>query len=326
MKLHELQKQIVSKKLDKVYVFTGEEIGIMDIYLDKIYSIVGCDVVRMESVQEAYAKMTQRRISGAPRCFVVRDDKEFLKQDKIWDTVFLLADKSPDYLILIYSSMDKRSKFYKRNTEMLTEFEKLSPEMLAKYIRKELPGMKERDAYKLAEICECNYSRILLECDKIRHYVHSTQKSGIVNGVRDEVVDFGKAMNILIEQGVIFQPIGDITFKFTDAILTRDYKNTSRYLREARQKGEPEIMVLSILYNGFKQILMVQGLGRDQREPVKRTGLTPWQVKMAKEKQGHYSISELIEALKIVRFVEKGIKTGQIDADVSLEYVIVNIM
>ena len=319
MKLHELQKQIVSKKLDKVYVFTGEEIGVMDIYLDKIYSIVGCDVVRTESVQEAYAKMTQRRISGAPRCFVVRDDKEFLKQDKIWDTVFLLADKSPDYLILIYSSMDKRSKFYKRNTEKLTEFEKLSPELLAKYISKELPGMKERDAYKLAEICECNYSRILLECDKIRHYAHRTQKS---NGV----VDFGKAMNILIEQGVIFQPIGDITFKFTDAILTRDYKNTSRYLREARQKGEPEIMVLSILYNGFKQILMVQGLGRDQREPVKRTGLTPWQVKMAKEKQGHYSISELIEALKIVRFVEKGIKTGQIDADVSLEYVIVNIM
>lgn len=322
MKLHELQKQIISKELDKVYVFTGEEIGIMDVYLDKIYSVVGCDVVRMDSVQESYAKMTQRRISGAPRCFVVRDDKEFLKQDKIWGTVFSLADKSPDYLILVYSSMDKRSKFYKQNTEMLTEFEKLSPEMLAKYIRKELPGMKERDACKLAEICECNYSRILLECDKIRQYV-AAQKRKVPFAVD---INYGAALKTLVEQGVIFQPIGDITFKFTDAILTRDYKNTSRYLREARQKGESEIMVLSILYNGFKQILMVQGLGRNQSEPVKRTGLTPWQVKMAKEKQGHYSISELIEALKIVRFVEKGIKTGQIDADVSLEYVIVNIM
>ena len=322
MKLHELQKQIIYKELDKVYVFTGEEIGIMDVYLDKIYSVVGCDVVRMDSVQESYAKMTQRRISGAPRCFVVRDDKEFLKQDKIWGTVFSLADKSPDYLILVYSSMDKRSKFYKQNTEMLTEFEKLSPEMLAKYIRKELPGMKERDACKLAEICECNYSRILLECDKIRQYV-AAQKRKVPFAVD---INYGAALKTLVEQGVIFQPIGDITFKFTDAILTRDYKNTSRYLREARQKGESEIMVLSILYNGFKQILMVQGLGRNQSEPVKRTGLTPWQVKMAKEKQGHYSISELIEALKIVRFVEKGIKTGQIDADVSLEYVIVNIM
>lgn len=326
MKLHELQKQIVSRELDKVYVFTGEEIGIMDIYLDKIYSVVGCDVVRVDSVQEAYSKMTQRRISGAPRCFVVRDDKDFLKQDKVWATVFSLAAKSSDFLILVYSSMDKRSKFYKQNTDMLTEFEKLSPEMLSKYISKELPGIKERDAISLAEMCECNYSRILLECDKIRQYVHSTQKSGIVEGVWDAAVDYGQALKILVEQGVIFQPIGDITFKFTDAILTRNYRDASRYLREARQKQEPEIMVLSILYNGFKQILMVQGLGKDQSEPVKRTGLTPWQVKMAKEKQGHYSISELIDALKIVRFVEKGIKTGQIEAEISLEYVIVNIM
>ena len=322
MKLHELQKQIVSKELDKVYVFTGEEIGIMDIYLDKIYSVVGCDVVRMDSVQESYAKMTQRRISGAPRCFVVRDDKEFLKQDKIWNTVFSLANKSSDFIILIYSSMDKRSKFYKQNTDMLTEFEKLTPDMLAKYINKELPGIQDRDAVKLAEMCECNYSRILLECDKIRQYV-AAQKRKVPFSVD---INWGEALKTLIEQEVIFQPIGDITFKFTDAILTRNYKDASRYLREARQKQEPEIMVLSILYNGFKQILMVQGLGRDQSEPAKRTGLTPWQVKMAKEKQGHYSISELIDALKIVRFVEKGIKTGQIDADVSLEYVIVNIM
>ena len=322
MKLHELQKQIVSKELDKVYVFTGEEIGIMDIYLDKIYSVVGCDVVRMDSVQESYAKMTQRRISGAPRCFVVRDDKEFLKQDKIWNTVFSLANKSSDFIILIYSSMDKRSKFYKQNTDMLTEFEKLTPDMLAKYINKELPGIQDRDAVRLAEMCECNYSRILLECDKLRQYV-AAQKRKVPFSVD---INWGEALKTLVEQGVIFQPIGDITFKFTDAILTRNYKDASRYLREARQKQEPEIMVLSILYNGFKQILMVQGLGRDQSEPVKRTGLTPWQVKMAKEKQGHYSISELIEALKIVRFVEKGIKTGQIDADVSLEYVIVNIM
>lgn len=322
MKIHELQKQIVSKDLDKVYVFTGEEIGIMDIYLEKLYAVTNCDVVRSDSVQEAYSKMTQRRISGAPRCFVVRDDKDFLKQDKIWGIVFSLANKSPDYLILVYSSMDKRSKFYKQNTEMLTDFEKLSSDMLAKYISKELPGIQERDAIQLAEICECNYSRILLECDKIRHYVEAAKKK-VPFSIE---MGYGGALKTLIEQGVIFQPIGDITFKFTDAILTRNYKDASRYLREARQKQEPEIMVLSILYNGFKQILMVQGLGRDQSEPAKRTGLTPWQVKMAKEKQGHYSISELIDALKIVRFVEKGIKTGQIDADVSLEYVIVNIM
>jgi DNA polymerase III delta subunit len=129
----------------------------------------------------------------------------------------------------------------------------------------------------------------------------------------------------LLQEGVIFQPIGDITFKLTDAILTRNVKDTLMYLEQARRKQEPEIMVLSILYNGFKHILMVQGLGADQREPSKRTGLTPWQVKLAKEKQGHYTLAELLNAMRIVRDTEKGIKTGQIDSDVSLESLVIGV-
>ena len=315
MQLTDLQRQIVSKEVDKCLLFFGEEVAIMDIYLDKIYKALEVEVVRSDSVKEAFSKMTQRRLSGGTRCFVVRDDKEFFKDEKIWKPVFSQAENGSDYLILIYSSMDKRSKFYKHNTEQLTEFAKLSPEMLSNYISNLLPGVDGRDRIRMAEICECDYSRVLLECDKVKQFVSA-------NGNYDNQ----SALDYLIKTGVIFQPVGDITFKFTDAILTRNFRETAMYLQQARQKQEPEIMVLSILYNGFKQILMVQGLGRDQSEPSKRTGLTPWQVKLAKEKQGHYTIAQLVNALKVIRFVEKGIKTGQIDADVSLEYAIINIM
>ena len=321
MKLHELQQQIISKSLDKLFIFYGEEVGIMDVYLNKMYSVISADVVKVETVQEAYTKMSQKKLAGGPRCFVVRDDKDFFKNDKVWNKVFSLVNSSADFLILIYSSMDKRSKFYKQNADTLTEFAKLSSEMLSKYIIKELPGMSSKAAIQLAEICECNYNRIMLECDKIKQYV-----SSLSNEMDAWSGDYESGMKTLVEKGIIYQPIGDITFKFTDAILTRNFAETAEYLRQARLKGEPEIMVLSVLYNGFKQILMVQGLGKDQSEPVKRTGLTAWQVKMAKEKQGHYSISELINALKVVRFAEKAIKTGQLEAEVSLEYVIANIM
>lgn len=317
MKLHELQKQIVSKSLDKLYIFYGEEVGIMDVYLAKLYSAVSADVVRVETVQEAYTKMGQKKLAGGPRCFVVRDDKEFFRNDKVWNKVFTQVSSSSDYLILIYSSMDKRSKFYKQNGDHLTEFEKLAPDMLAKYIQKELDGVDTATAVNLAQICECNYNRIMLECDKVKNYV---------SGQSDTSLSYAGAISKLLKDGLIFQPIGDITFKFTDAILTRNLADTAEYLRKARLKGEPEIMVLSVLYNGFKQILMVQGLGADQSDAVKRTGLTAWQVKMAKDKQGHYTISELINALKVIRFAEKGIKTGQLDPEVSLEYVIANIM
>ena len=315
MKLSDLQKQIVSKNIDRVLLLFGEEVAIMDIYLDKIYKITGADVLRFDSVREAYAKLVQRRItSGGSRLFIVRDDKDFFKADKEWAKVFKAAENSTDYLILVYATMDRRSKFYKQNQEKLCEFEKLSTSMLAGYIDKLLPGMTNAQKEKFAEVCECSYSRILLEADKVKHY--------------SEVVgcEYGTGFEALLKQGVIYQPIGDITFSFTDAILTRRKRDTAEYLMKAKAVGENEILTLSVLYNGFKQILMVQGLGKDQSEPCKRTGLTPWQVKMAKEKQGHYSIAELINALKVIRFVEKGIKTGAIDSDVAVEYVIVNIM
>lgn len=316
MKLSDLHKQIVSKDIDKVLLLYGEETAIMNIYLDKIYKVTKSDVVHADTVREAYAKLVQRRItSGASRLFIVRDDTDFLKADKDWGKVFTTADNSNDRLVVVYSSIDKRSKFYKQHQEKLCEFEKLNAAMLAKYVGAILPGMRRSQQEQFAELCECSYSRILLEADKVKLFAQATEQK-----------DYGYCIEQLVKQGAIYQPIGDITFQFTDAILTRNKRETAKYLMQAKSIGESEILTLSVLYNGFKQILMVQGLGSDQSDAVKRTGLTPWQVKTAKEKQGHYSIAELVNALKVITDVERGIKTGTIDADVAVDYTIVNIM
>lgn len=314
MTVQELQKQIMTKNVDHVLLLHGEEVAIMDEYLARLYQTLGIQPTRLDKVSEAYSKLVQRRITGGPRVIVVRDDTEFLKADKQWGKVFAAAESGADYLILIYSKMDRRSKFYKQNQERLCEFQKLNSSILAQYVARLIPGMKPQDCLEFAEICECDYSRIKLEADKVNHYL-SVHK-----------MDPGRAALELIQTGVIYKPIGDITFQFTDAILKREIQNSFDYLLKAKAVSEPSVLTLSVLYNGFKQILMVQGLGRDQSEPVKRTGLTPWQVKMAKEKQGHYSLSELVAAMKLIRFVEKGIKTGLIDDDVAVEFVMVNIL
>ena len=317
MMLPQLQQQIVAGKLDNLYIFTGEEVAIMDIYLKKLQQVSQKERQRVDSVQKAYSKLTQRRMSGQLRCFIVTDDKDYLKQEKIWAAVQDACNNTKDMLIIIYNNLDKRSKFYKQYKDKIVVFEKLTPEILIKYVQKEIP-LVDPIAKQLIEICECDYSRILLECDKIKHY-YEAHKDELTTGYE------GAFIRLKLD-GVIYQPIGDITFKFTDAIAMRDYDLTAKYLLQAKAKNEPEIMVLSILYNTFKQILMVQGLGSDKSNAVARTGLTAWQVNMAKQKLGYYTLPELLNALKTIRFVEKSIKTGQIEANVALEYLIVNIM
>lgn len=313
MQLHELQKHLMDGRVNDLYMFTGEEVGIMDIYIEKIIIASGLISMKLDTVADAYSKMTQRRMSKENRVFIVRYDADFTKDEKAWDKVSELSSKSNDILILVFGTIDKRSKFWKRHEGVIAEFEKVSPEVLTKHIQKKLM-LSTPDANCLGEMCELNYSRTMLEIDKVNHFCNA---SGCTHAVGFEH---------LKTQGVIYQPIGDITFKLTDAIATRQYSQVGKYLTQAKAKLEPEILVLSVLYNTFKQILMVQGLGSDTVDASRRTGLTAWQVKMAIDKKGHYSIAELIGALRTIQFVEKGIKIGQIDADIALEYTIVNIM
>ena len=44
------------------------------------------------------------------------------------------------------------------------------------------------------------------------------------------------------------------------------------------------------------------------------------------EKGNKYDLQELVKAVRILREVERGIKIGQIDAELAIDYVLVNIL
>ena len=174
MTVQEFQKQIRSGDIDRVIILYGEEVAVMDEYLSHLYKAVKVRPTLLDKVSEAYQRLVQRKMTVGSRVIVVRDDMEFFKADKQWGKVFSAAENSSDYLVLIYSKMDKRSKFYKQNQERLCEFQKLSSSILANYVARLIPGMRTAGCVEFAEICECDYSRIKLESDKVRHYMSAT--------------------------------------------------------------------------------------------------------------------------------------------------------
>ena len=62
MKLLELKDSIVRKICQKPYVFTGAEIGIMDIYINQIAKTFDRQIVRIASVNEAIIDNKQESI------------------------------------------------------------------------------------------------------------------------------------------------------------------------------------------------------------------------------------------------------------------------
>ena len=308
MDLQELQKQIINKKLDDLYIFTGDEIAIQKIYINKIAKIKQIDIEYVEDFKSIHSKLNVNNIFNTKKLYVIIDDVEFTKQEKIWDEI----NTNKNIIIFKFNNLDKRSKFYKQFENKLVEFNKLSDEVLTQYIQKEI-NMSKENCESLIKICNNNYNQILLEIDKIIQY----GKTQMV----DTPYDF--IFNILNNSGAFHKEISDITFEFVEKVLKRDIKATYDLQKKLKQIGESNIKLLSLLYTNFKIILLIQSC--KSNDICKTTGLQYYQVKYNQDKLGFYTIGELVYILRIIQKIEKGIKTGMIDESIALDYLLVNV-
>lgn len=312
MKLHELKEQLVRKTIQPLYIFTGEELAIMDVYIQKIVSTSNSVPKRVDSVRSIFSKLQNTSFISKPTCYIIRDDKEYLTQEKVWAEMNSGKHLGNNIIILVYTALDKRSKFYKQHSEQIVEFEKLTPEVLTKYVKKEI-NLGDTPASLLVDLCDNNYSRILLECDKIKHLAK-------VRGCSCE-----EALMQAIKEKVIYKSPKDVIFNFIDTVCKRQVDSTYALLNELIAINESPLAIISLLYNNFRAMLLVQS-AQGQPEISKVTGLTPWQVKLAKEKGNNYSIEELVNAIKVIRNAERGIKTGSIEQDMAVDYILIRLL
>lgn len=314
MELLDLQKKIVTSTLSAgAYVFTGVEGAVQHEYINQIAAKLELKVYRLDTVSEAVTAMSRGSFSTQKKLFVVFNDLPFTKAENAWNTVFSGAERTPHILILQYPKLDRHSKFYKKYKDILCEFNTLDDEVATRYVLRELNNcITEETAKYIAYCCENDYGRIQTECDKINQYMPR-----FAGKPEDIVCHF-------LKKGLLSSPISDITFDFVDAILYRDNPLTAQYLQQAKIIDEPPLLLASQLYIGFKGILMVQGLGEDRTNVAQRTGLTPYQARLATEKMGNYTLSELQRNLRYLQEVEYGIKTGKVDPLFALDEICIN--
>lgn len=305
MEIAKIKSQIKSGQFDKWYIFAGEEGAIAKTYINMIAKKGNYRVQYADSYMDVRAKLIQKALLSAPTLYVVFDDKEFLKDEKQWASVKGLKD---DLLIFQYSSVDKRLKFWKNFKDRAVFFNHLDAHILKKHIKKRL-NLNDANCEKLIEVCENDYGRIMLEVDKVKTFM-SADKS--VDGVMED----GAFMRLL-KEGTIFQPPKDAIFDFVAAVLDRTPKKALSLLNECREIGEPNMRLLTVLYTNMTQLLQVQDCGSDTS---KSTGLTGWQIKNVKPYVGRYSNEELVDALMRLRRLEKGIKVGEVDEAVTVDY------
>lgn len=315
MELVELMKSISYKVIPHFLILYGEEQTILDMYIQKIVQATGAKRFNFESVSSVIKHSGKKSLDKSTKLYTIIDDNAFIKAEDNWDKV--KDSMSKNYLIIRYNSLDKRSVFFKRNKENIVEFSHLTHDVLSQYISRDLPGLNEDNANKLVDYCNYDYGRILMEIDKIKQWQeHYTDNEGTPN--TDSV------FKLLDKQGLFYKEIGDITFELTDAVLGGYPETAMQKLDEAKRKGEPAMMISSILYNGFRNLLAYQGLGSNKKGAVERTGLSKGDIWRCSKNVGGYSIEEVRRNMLICQNIESGIKTGTVDEDIALEYLILS--
>lgn len=312
MNLPQLKEQLTKKQVSSLYVFTGPEAAVMDTYVGKVAAVLNTEVVRVDALSNIFSRLRNRSIVKSRACFVIRDDKEYLQQEKVWDSIIAGQAQGDNVIVLIYTNLDKRGKFYKRHADILTEFERMSADVLAKHVKRQI-GLGEKDGAQLAEMCSCDYGRTMLECDKLQHLSNAKK------------IPIEVAFNVAKQDKLIYIPPQDAIFELIDSVCRREEARSFSLWAELQERKESPLAVISLLYSNFRSMLLVQSAGSGEGI-CDRTGLTAWQVKLAKEKIGHYGTEELLNCIRVIRGIEKGIKTGTVDQEMAVNVLLVQVL
>lgn len=303
MTVSDIHTQLASGQTQSFYIFTGVEWMVQKIYIQQISRVSGLVVKYIDSISNIYQSLKTSLISK--KCvYVVRDDNDIMINEKLQAQLKQNKLIGDNILVLLLTNVDKRKKFYGTFKDIIVDFEPLKPEVLKKYLQKEIK-LNDRNFDILMEVCEYDYGRCLLEIDKIKR----------IDG------DTNIVFKRMLEDGTIYVPPRDAVFKFVDSALKRK-ADMFELLQESYESGEATLVLLTVLYNNAKQVLRVQSCGTN--DIVKSTGLTAWQVKCAKDKAGHYKNGELVRLMRLCQKAEKNIKIGQMEEQDAVEWVILN--
>jgi len=305
-----LKAKIKSKQLPSYLIFSGPEWKVQELYIKQISKVTGKEIKRIDSITDIYGQLRNKSFLQKSVIYIVRDDKELMTNEKLQQSIeSVLAD---NILIHLLTTVDKRTKFYKQYKDKIIEFEQLTDVILKKYIKKEI-SLSDRNCQMLIDICEHDYGRILLEIDKIKQMCRVQYDC-----TNDEVVEH------LVKDGTIYEPPYDAIFDLVDAILDRKVNKAFDLLQQSYDVGEATMVMLSVLYNNAKAVLQVQTYHGDKI--TEGTGLTGWQIKNAKPHVGKFATEELIYIVQLCQKLESGIKTGRMEDEFAMQYLLTHIM
>lgn len=272
------QKDIRTNNLKPFYILYGEEIGLMNVYLNQMGN-----VVRETSVSTVWKPLTQKGLVPNHRIFAVRDDKDFLSNESRWKR---LPDVRYGTLVLMVTKIDKRSKLLKAFPDNCVEFEKMTDAQLKRHFVSKYSTIDSDMIDMVIQFCLNDYSRIDNELDKLSRL---------------------KKVDASVVESIVKHKTEIDIFSLVDDVLEYRPEQAIMKVTELLAKGESPIGLLTLLYQNFNNACLV--LGADEPREA-NLGIKQFLInKIVYNFQ--YELDSAFEGMAILGQAIEGIKNGR---------------
>lgn len=193
--------------------------------------------------------------------------------------------------------------------EYIINIPKIEKWQIKDYVYSRGAGVDVKDLDCLLDLTDYDLWRLEKELDKIEIFDEQHRKEifkqFMQNGIFDDLTTYN-------------------TFNFIEAVTKRQKVKALEIYHKLQEAGLNYMGVIALLYNNFRNIIKIQLSPNPSPES---TGLKPnqfWAIK--KNNAGYYYKDELLHIFNLLTKIDKQIKTGEIEVDKSLDYLLVNIL
>ena len=264
-------------------------------YINEIANQHNLTIMSVEDVDDI--KTTQTAFD-----LIVPANLQILRVDAFKSTNTDLM-KAKNVIIVCNSIPKETEKIFKNYIVKVPELENWQ---IKDYIYTQLEGTEPTELDWLAEVCKYDIHRIALEVDRLKIFPPIERTVTIRN----------------FKEDFIYSDLSEyVIFDFINALILQDAEKVKKlYLQLSTMESSP-LGIVALLYNNIKDIIMVHTGNMSAAE----SGISSGEYWAIKHIPVQYNKDQYIKLFLLITSIDKQLKTGNLDVDLILDYLLVNI-
>lgn len=314
-RLEDLKEELLADKLQKFYVFYGEDYGIRKHYIHKIQSYFKGKVMYVDDYTKVMSNENTMSLFGVvEKLVVVYNDLEFatLRKEQIHKFIKGLSQYT---CIFVYEQLSENCTLMKEFGDYITYFPVVQNNIAKEFVDSEL-RLNLADSTNLAYNCGNNYNNILLESDKVKEYAEAHN------------ISQQSAYEVLYCKGQLIE-IYDVfnANDFMNDILTENKTNFAYWYSIIESDIDRFIYSLTFILNDFMIAAIIRNYGMwDGSSKAYNLGFSWGRIKVLRDLPIQYKVDFLLECSYKVAELDELIKRGKVERNKVCDYFFSNVL